>query len=509
MKILVATGAYPPDIGGPATYSELLYKELPKRGVVCDVLSFGRVRHLPKLVRHLAYFCQAVWHARSADVIFAQDTVSVGLPAMLAAHLLGTAFVVRVPGDYAWEQSTQRYGVTDTIDEFQTRTYGRKVERLRTIQKLVVRHADRVIAPSKYFADLVRGWTPKPERVEHIYNGIDLAEIRDAARAAKLEPRTIVSAGRLVPWKGFPMLIRAMKKLPGWKLSIAGDGPERAVLEKLIADEGLSDRVTLLGRIDRKLLAAKIAGAEIFALDTHFESFAFQLVEAMAAGAPVITTRVGNIPEIIEDGENGLLITPDDEAAFVAAVQKLDADPALRARMIAAARATSEAFTIDTTITKALTAMDSVLGGRPEDAKHKIMSAKIIRYMFSGGLAAVTNLVLLWLFIYECHIFYLLSTIMAFVFAFCVSFVMQKFFTFQDHGKEGMHGQAAIYLMVTGLNLLINTGLMYIFVDKEHMNPIISQIIIAIVLAIESYVVYGMFIFKADKMPAISATTPQ
>jgi glycosyltransferase involved in cell wall biosynthesis/putative flippase GtrA len=502
MKILVATGAYPPDIGGPATYSALLSTELPKQGVVCDVLSFGGVRHLPKIVRHLAYFGQVIWHARSSDVIFAQDTVSVGLPAMLAAHLLGVAFVVRVPGDYAWEQSTQRYGVTDTIDEFQTRSYGSKVERLRKIQKFVVRHADRVIAPSKYFADLVRGWTPKPEHVEHIYNGIDLAEISDAARGAKPEPRTIVSAGRLVPWKGFPMLIRAMKELPGWKLAIAGDGPERSALEKLIADEGLSDRVTLLGRIDRKLLAQKIAAAEVFALNTHFESFAFQLVEAMAAGAPVITTRVGNLPEIIEDGKNGMLIAPDDEAAFVAAVQKLDADPALRARMTAEARSTAATFSIDATIAKALALMSSVLEARPTAAKRKIMSAKIIRYIFSGGLAAVTNLVLLWLFIYEFHIFYLLSTILAFVFAFCVSFVMQKFFTFQDHGKEGVHGQAAIYLVVTGINLLINTGLMYLFVDKAHVNPIVSQIVIAVILAIESYVVYGMFIFKADRIPA-------
>ncbi|HEX7724209.1 MAG TPA: glycosyltransferase [Candidatus Paceibacterota bacterium] len=496
MKILVATGAYPPDIGGPATYSELLYNELPKRGVTCDVLSFGEVRHLPKIIRHLVYFGKVIWHARSSDVVFAQDTVSVGLPALFASLVLGKAFVVRVPGDYAWEQSTQRYGVTDDIDTFQTKTYGANVERLRKIQKLVVTHADHVIAPSKYFADLVSKWVRRPERVEAIYNGIDLNEIYHAVRDVKPVPHTIVSAGRLVPWKGFDVLIRAMKKLPEWKLSIAGEGPEREHLTKLIASEGLNDRVTLLGRLDRKALAKTIAASEIFALATRFESFAFMLVEAMAAGTPIITTNVGNLSEIITDDRNGMMVRPDDESAFVATVKRLDADDSLRERLRNAARATTEQFTINATVTKALEAMRRVVARRPVDAKGKIMTAKLIRYVFSGGLAAATDLILLWILIYPLHVPAVVSSIIAFIFAFGVSFIMQKFFTFQDHGTDGMHGQAALYLVVTSLNLGLNTLCMYLAVHKLNENPIVSQIVISIVLAIESYLVYGMFIFK-------------
>src|SRR6185295_17173076 len=91
-----------------------------------------------------------------------------------------------------------------------------------------------------------------------IYNGVDVAEIKKLAAGISFKPKTIVSAGRLVPWKGFDMLIRAMKKFDGWTLEIAGDGPEMAHLTELIADEGLNGKVSLLGRIGKEELVRKI-----------------------------------------------------------------------------------------------------------------------------------------------------------------------------------------------------------------------------------------------------------
>src|SRR3989344_45899 len=126
-KILIATGIYPPDIGGPATYSKLLMDELPKRGFKVSVLSFGSVRHLPKLIRHLVYAWRLALMAIKYDVILAQDTVSVGLPAMIVSKIFRKKFLIRVPGDYAWEQAVQRFGVKETIDEFQKHSYGLRI----------------------------------------------------------------------------------------------------------------------------------------------------------------------------------------------------------------------------------------------------------------------------------------------------------------------------------------------------------------------------------------------
>ncbi|MEK7092663.1 MAG: glycosyltransferase family 4 protein [Patescibacteria group bacterium] len=348
MKILIATGIYPPDIGGPATYSKLLFDELPKKGVEVSILSFGEVRTLPKIIRHIVYFLKLLRKTCGVDIVFAQDTVSVGLPARWASKILRKSFFVRVPGDYAWEQATQRYGVTDSIDEFQNKKYGWRAEFLRKIQKLTVNGANVVITPSMYFKQLVSKWVKNPEKISCIYNGIDLSAIPEPPGI--YEPQTIISAGRLVPWKGFATLIKIMKHLPGWRLYIVGDGPMKKELEDLVVQTGVRDKVFFLGQIPRNELIKKIQSSEVFVLNTSFESFSFQVVEAMAAGTPVITTNIGNLSEIIDNGESGILIVPDDEQALVSAIKHLSLDKLFRQRIIVEAQKKSRQFSIKNTL---------------------------------------------------------------------------------------------------------------------------------------------------------------
>ena len=348
MKILIATPLYPPDIGGPATYSKLFFDEFPKRGVMVVVLSFGGVRTLPKIVRHLVYFFKLFKKARGADIIFAQDTVSVGFPSLWASKILRKKFFVRVPGDYAWEQGVQRYGIVDSIDEFQTKKYVWRVEFLRQIQKMTVGGADTVIAPSMYFKQLVSRWVKNPEKVFCIYNGIDLATIPKST--GSYEPKTIISAGRLVKWKGFSVLIKIMKTLTDWRLFIVGDGPMRRELEDLATKNFVSDKVFFLGRMDRGELIRKIQRSEVFVLNTSFESFSFQVVEVMAAGTPVITTNIGNLSEIIDSGKSGILVTPDNEEEFIFNIKLISSNKVLRQRIINEALKKSEQFSIQNTL---------------------------------------------------------------------------------------------------------------------------------------------------------------
>ncbi len=348
MKLLVATGIYPPDIGGPATYSKLLHDELPKRGFAVEILSFGEVRHLPKIVRHIVYAAKLFRRAWSVDVIFAQDTVSVGMPALWVSRILGKKLFVRVPGDHAWEQATQRYRVTDSIDEFQNKKYGWQVELLRKIQRATVNGAHTVIAPSVYFRDLVSKWMKNPDNAFCIYNGIDLSDIPESA--GSYEPKTIISAGRLVPWKGFAQLVALMTHLPGWKLSIAGDGDVfRKKLEHTIKEKNLTDRVTLLGQVPRQQLVKKIQGSEVFVLNTSFESFSFQVVEAMASGTPVITTSVGNLAEIIDDGVNGFLVSPRDAKEILGPINLLGSKE-IRQKIVSEAKKKAQKFSIQNTL---------------------------------------------------------------------------------------------------------------------------------------------------------------
>jgi len=91
MKILIATGVYPPESGGPATYSKFLNDNLPGKGFEVEVYPFREVRKYPKIIRHIAYFLEALRKAKGKDIIYAQDPVSVGLPAFLASAPLSSA----------------------------------------------------------------------------------------------------------------------------------------------------------------------------------------------------------------------------------------------------------------------------------------------------------------------------------------------------------------------------------------------------------------------------------
>jgi glycosyltransferase involved in cell wall biosynthesis len=358
-RIVLCTGIYPPSIGGPATYAKLLRDELPKQGIDVDVATFDDVRHLPKVVRHAAFFFMVLRRSWGVDAIMAQDTVSVGTPAALAALLLRKPLIVRVPGDYAWEQGSQRFGVTDDIDTFQSRRYGLAVEALRRIQRFVVRSARVAIAPSEYFAGIVRGWTKRPERVKRIYNGVErpVMPSRDQARRGLgIDPDAFVvtTIGRLVPWKGFEGAVDAFKlAFPSAegaeRLFVIGDGPQRATL----VSKATSDpRVTLTGSVDRDAVFRYLAASDVFLLNTSFESFSFQIVEALMAGIPVLSTSICNIPEIVEDGVTGTLVRPDDVPALAKALAAYRADPALGRAQGERGLARADLFSIERTVTE-------------------------------------------------------------------------------------------------------------------------------------------------------------
>lgn len=349
MKILICTGIFPPEIGGPATYAGLLASELPKRGFEVEVLPFRTVRHYPRVIRHFIYFLKILAKGRGADIIFTQDPVSTGVPVICAAFILRKRVVMRVAGDYAWEQASQRFGVTDSIDDFQNKKYSFYVEVLRKLQNFSVRFADTVITPSNYFTNLVGAWAKnRKKKVFTIYNGISLKE--DFKKDSKFEQKTIISAGRLVPWKGFDTLINALTSMPDWRLLIAGEGPDKQRLLDLVSKNNLSDRVTFLGKLERGVLFSQIYRSHIFALLSTFESFSFQIVEAMYVGTPVIAAKIGNLSEIIDSGKNGILISPTDIESFKNFSEKIVSDAEFAATIINSAKVRAVDFSIDKTL---------------------------------------------------------------------------------------------------------------------------------------------------------------
>ncbi len=319
-KILIATGLYPPDIGGPATYSKQLFDHLPLHGVSVYIVNFGKVRNLPKILRHFIYFLMLLKKGRNTDVIFAQDPVSVGLPAYLASRILRKKFVLKVVGDYAWEQYCQKSSITGlqlpSLEKFQEEKYDLITEMRRRIQKYVAQHAFKVIVPSNYLKKILLGWSVAESKIFVVYNSFSpssvLEDKNEIRREYGINGNIIVSIGRLVPWKGFGSLIEIMpdilKDYPDAKLLIIGDGSEKKNLNNKILNLSLENEVIMTGRLPHEELRAYLKASDIFILNTAYEGFSHQLLEAMAGGIPVVATDIGGNPELIQDGKDGLLV---------------------------------------------------------------------------------------------------------------------------------------------------------------------------------------------------------
>jgi len=360
-RILIATPLYPPDIGGPATYSKILKEELPKRGYAVSVLSFGSVRQLPKIFRHGAYFLLVLIRGMRADIIYAQDPVSVGFPAMLAAKILRRRFLLKIVGDYAWEQGTQRFGITESLDTFakKYRGYPFFVRLLKKIQTYTAKQAEKIIVPSNYLKQIVAGWGVMPSKSIVVYNSFKPP--RPSGNRAMLrnllsfQGRLIVSVGRLVPWKGFIELISVMPEIqeafPDAKLMIIGEGPMQKVLEKEINDRHLEESVVLTGKLPHDVLMRYLEAADLFVLNTSYEGFSHQILEAMAVGVPVVTTRVGGNTELIESGVDGVLIPHNDKRALGNAMQNLLSEEATRERLKEGAKRKIQTFTAERMLT--------------------------------------------------------------------------------------------------------------------------------------------------------------
>lgn len=360
IKLLVATGLYPPDIGGPATYSRMIEEKLPAHNIVVSIVPFRQVRYLPKILRHIAYAWILLKQTKNVDCIYALDPVSVGLPALVVSLITRKPFMVRLGGDYAWEQGQQRFSLKETLDEYtQNRsTAPRMVKFLAAVQSFVVQRAWKIIAPSDYLKSIIETWGVDSSRVEVIYSALfplEIHTVKAAIRERLLYSGTVVATvGRLVPWKGFDELIDVIadlrKDIPDIMLVIIGGGPMRKQLNKKIIDLKLEGRVRMVGKLSKDALGAAIKGADLFVLNTSYEGFSHQLLEVMDLGVPIITTRVGGNPELISDGVSGVLVPVHDTSELSKSIKHLLNNKPLQLRLIQNARVRTKDFNQDVVV---------------------------------------------------------------------------------------------------------------------------------------------------------------
>jgi GalNAc-alpha-(1->4)-GalNAc-alpha-(1->3)-diNAcBac-PP-undecaprenol alpha-1,4-N-acetyl-D-galactosaminyltransferase len=217
------------------------------------------------------------------------------------------------------------------------------------LRRVAYRHADAIVVQTEAAARWFRALVGERPAVIVLPNPV--AALADSDRpSVQVAKPFILAAGRLVPQKGFDVLVRAFalvaKESAELRLAIAGDGPQARALQELVAELRLEQRVIFLGAVSG--LPALMREADAFVLSSRYEGFPNVLLEALACGVPVVSTDCPGGPrEILQDGEFGLLVPCEDPAALAAALCRVASDVSLRGRLSALAPLATAKYALD------------------------------------------------------------------------------------------------------------------------------------------------------------------
>jgi phosphatidylinositol alpha-1,6-mannosyltransferase len=345
MPSLLVTNDFPPKLGGIQSYLYELWRRLPPDETTVfttpyadaarwdEQQSFRVVRARPKVLfptRSLARDVDALALEVGADVIFLDPMLPLGL---IGPRLTSAPYAVIAHGAEITVPAT--------------------VPGLRRLGRRVVRGAAAVVTAGGYPARQVSRIAGRDVPGVIVPPGVDAVRFRPVSAAARSESRLnfgldpdrplVLGLSRLVPRKGFDVVIDAVAGLPGVQLALAGSGRDRARLERRASRRGAD--VTFLGRISESDLARVYGCADVFAMccrerwgGAEAEGFGIVFLEAAACAVPAVAGRSGGAHEAVVDAETGFVVEPQDVHAVRVALSALCDDPAVRERMGGAAR---------------------------------------------------------------------------------------------------------------------------------------------------------------------------
>jgi glycosyltransferase involved in cell wall biosynthesis len=352
LRIVIPTGIFPPDIGGPASYVPRIAEALAARGHSVAVVTLAddpnaegafafpvrRIRRGKARIPRMIETIHAIFLlARKSDLIYANGLF---IEAAIAAALARKPLAMKVVGDWAWERARNQGARSPTPEEFQAGRQSFRFERIKGLRTFVTRRADWIIAPSRYLAGVISVWGVPARKIETIYNAVEVLPDVPPAALPAFRGRTLITVARLVPWKGIGPLIEWLSGRRNLRLLVIGDGPERSNLESLASRFGAANRVLFTGNLLREQVAAYLKVADLFVLNSDYEGLPHVLLEAFTAGVPVVATSAGGTGEVVEDGRNGLLIPPRQIDRLAEAVERILSDDALREKLVKNGRQT-------------------------------------------------------------------------------------------------------------------------------------------------------------------------
>jgi glycosyltransferase involved in cell wall biosynthesis len=363
LRLLVVVDGFYPSLGGAEMQARLLCRVFAEAGhevrvlapwldetrplretmdgVTVERIRYPRIRVLGAMVLCLRLAWKLLRERGRYDAVHVHMAKTLAATVGLLRPWLGASMTVKISG--AWEFDG---GILDP--QRRTRPLYRLMNRL-------IQRADTIQCISRFtHAQLVAAGYPT-SRLRMIPNAVDLARYEGERRPGDGAVR-VAYVGRLRQVKGVGVLVDAWRELAhsGARLVLAGEGVMREELEAQIARLSLGDSVALAGEVAD--VPALLRETDVYVQPSFQEGMPNSVLEAMAAGLPVVATRVSGNEDLVTDGENGLLVPPGDPSALAAAIRRLVDDPALARRMGARARERVQPFGIASVTAQLLSA---------------------------------------------------------------------------------------------------------------------------------------------------------
>jgi glycosyltransferase involved in cell wall biosynthesis len=362
-RVAVLTGIFPPDIGGPASSVPRLARSLGNAGYEVTVVTLGestdqspddpcrviRVKRGLPPWRRLPAVIRSTIRSRP-DVVFAN-----GLHAE-SALLPSVPLVHKIVGDWAWERARNRHWTDRGIESFADARMPARPRLMRALRSHVTRRADRVVVPSHYLGGLVTRWGVESSRVRVIPN----------AAPAVLEPpdrrpRRLLYVGRLVSWKHVDHVLGVLPELDGVELDVVGSGPEEEDLRRLAEGTGVAGRVHFHGPLrQEEAMGLMRENAGVLVLPSSYEGMPHVVLEAFAAGLPVVASAAGGTPEIVEPGVSGLLY-PWGQTEQLRASLEQALEPDVAARLATGGAEVARRLTMESTTASTVGVLEELL----------------------------------------------------------------------------------------------------------------------------------------------------
>jgi len=374
MRILTISANYPPRIGGPASSVPVVCRRLTERGHDVFVLASGAKGYprrditsegtvyrayeigpyfstpaISSRIASLTLLTQYLIRKQKIDIVHVHDLTVSAVSAFFGKLFTRVPSIGKHTGDMVYEfMGIKSKGSPMDLESLWEANLLNKS--LFKFEKRVLNKYTLIHAPSEYKKKFIECLGIEAEKIRVIPNGIEMPNLEHNS-----DGKAVLTAARLVPWKGLDILLDALalvkQEIPDVRLKIAGEGPERNNLEKQVAEIGLKKNVEFLGGVPHAEVYRLMACADAYALPSFYDPAPHAPLEALSVGTPVIASRVGGVPEVVNK-ENGVLVKPGEPEELASGLLKVLKHPNLRAKMGAAGIKTAKKYEWSTIVDK-------------------------------------------------------------------------------------------------------------------------------------------------------------